>query len=153
MSTEVKRQGQSLYELDYFHWLEQTVAQLKSRDFSALDLDNLVEELESLGRSEKRAIASYLMRLCEHLLKLSYWDAERNDNGRGWTQEILNVRIQIQGELEDSPSLKPFLDSIFIKQYQNARKLFLNARGVAGDRVPLEPYFSLDQALDEQWLP
>lgn len=62
----------ALYETDYQLWLDQTVVQLRTHDFNHLDLENLIEESEGLGKRDKRAIASYLMRLCEHLLKLKY---------------------------------------------------------------------------------
>lgn len=57
----------SLYDTDYQLWLDQTVAQLQTHDFSSIDLENLIEEIASLGKSDKRSISSYLMRLCEHL--------------------------------------------------------------------------------------
>lgn len=59
-----------LYDKDYQLWLEQTIAQLQTQDFSDIDLENLIEEIKSLGKRDKRAICSYLMRLCEHLLKV-----------------------------------------------------------------------------------
>jgi hypothetical protein len=59
MQPEVKVKRPSLYDIDYQRWLDQTVAQLKVQDFSQIDLENLIEEIESLGRSEKRAISSY----------------------------------------------------------------------------------------------
>ncbi|GAB4303146.1 MAG: hypothetical protein Fur0025_44270 [Oscillatoriaceae cyanobacterium] len=74
-----------LYDKDYQLWLEQTIAhprrfaiaQLQTQDFSDIDLENLIEEIKSLGKRDKRAICSYLMRLCEHLLKVKYWQQER----------------------------------------------------------------------------
>jgi hypothetical protein len=88
MTTELKTQLAALYDTDYQLWLEQTVAQLQSQHFSDLDLENLIEELTSLGKSDKRAIASYLMRLCEHLLKIKYWQTERDHCFRGWDLEV-----------------------------------------------------------------
>lgn len=66
MEPQIKPKPTSLYDADYQLWLEYTVAQLKARDFSNLDLENLIEEIEGLGRSDKRAVSSYLLRLCEH---------------------------------------------------------------------------------------
>ncbi len=83
MNSELKMKLLSLYETDYQLWLDQTVAQLQSHDFGNIDLENLIEEIESLGRSDKRAISSYLMRLCEHLLKIKYWEVERKTCFRG----------------------------------------------------------------------
>jgi hypothetical protein len=144
--TQVKRL--SLYETDYQLWLDQTVAQLQSHDFGNIELENLIEEIESLGRSDKHAMSSYLMRLCEHLLKVKYWQSERETCFRGWNVEITNFRIQIQEQLDSSPSLKPFLEGIFSKQYRNGRKLFLKASELDADLVSEEPCFTLEQALD-----
>ncbi len=61
MEPQVKAKPTVLYDADYQLWLDQTVAQLKARDFSNLNLENLIEEIESLGKSDKRAISSYLL--------------------------------------------------------------------------------------------
>ncbi len=153
MEPQMQARPTSLYDTDYQLWLAQTVAQLKAQNFSSLDLENLIEEIESLGRSQKHAISSYLMRLCEHLLKIKYWDAERDMCFRGWKLEVRNFRLQIQAELETSPSLKAFLQDIFAKQYKNGRKLFLDASDLSAILIPQEPDFTLEQALDEDWLP
>jgi hypothetical protein len=143
----------SLYDVDYQIWLDKTLARLQSHDFENIDLDHLIEELSSLGKSDKNAISSYLLRLCEHLLKVKYWETERERSIRGWNLEILNFRIQIQEELEDSPSLSNFLQDNFPKQYKNARKLFLQASGLDKAIVPENPCFTLEQALEEDWNP
>jgi hypothetical protein len=153
MSPEVSAESPALYEADYYLWVERTVAQLKTQDFTHLDLENLIEEVDSLGRSEKHAIASYLTRLCEHLLKIQYWQTERQNCFRGWKLEVRNFRLQIQEVLDASPSLKPFLNTIFTRQYQNGRKLFLDVSGLEGELIPPAPEFTLEQALDEDWLP
>ncbi|NJL86700.1 MAG: DUF29 domain-containing protein [Leptolyngbyaceae cyanobacterium SM1_1_3] len=153
MQSEVKAKSMALYDTDYQLWLDQTAAQLKAQDFSNLDLENLTEEIESLGRSEKHAMSSYLMRLCEHLLKIKYWQSEREMCLRGWKREVIDFRLQIQEELEASPSLRLFLQDVFAKQYKNGRKLFLNASELDIKLIPEEPDFTLEQALDEDWLP
>ncbi|MCS6814687.1 MAG: DUF29 domain-containing protein [Cyanobacteria bacterium] len=82
-----------------------TVAQLKAHNFSNLDLENPVEEIESMSRSQKHAVSSYLMRL---VLNSNCWEAEQDTCSRGWKLEVRNLRLQIQEELEVSPSLKFF---------------------------------------------
>jgi hypothetical protein len=77
MKSEVTVKSASLYDTDYQLWLDQTVARLQAHDFGNLDLEHLIEEIESLGKSDKRAIYSYLLRLCEHLLKVKHWESER----------------------------------------------------------------------------
>lgn len=152
MNSEVKTKMVSLYDIDFQCWLDQTVAQLRAHDFDNLDLENLIEEIDSLGRSDKRAISSYLMRLCEHLLKLRYWEPERETCFRGWKLEVVNFRLQIQAILKDSPSLKNHLRENFVLEYRNGRKLFLSASELDGRLIPEEPEFTLEQALDEDWL-
>jgi len=61
------------YETDYNQWLKETVKQLQERNFEQVDWDNLIEEIESMGKSDRRALMSLLTRLIEHLLKLAYW--------------------------------------------------------------------------------
>jgi len=153
MEPQVKAKPTSLYDTDYQLWIDGTVAQLKSGDFSNLDVENLIEEVESLGRSDKRAILSYLIRLCEHFLKLQYWEAERQSCFRGWKLEIANFRLQICLILKDSPSLKNHLCQNFEFAYKNARKLFLDASELDVKVIPEEPEFTLEQALEEDWLP
>jgi hypothetical protein len=153
MQLKLKNSSYALYARDYFLWLEATAKTLKDQDFDNLDLENLIEEIESLGRSEKRAISSYLMRLCEHLLKIEYWQSERQQCFRGWRIEVQNFRLQIEAELEASPSLNSFLRDIFVKQYKNGRKLLLTASNLNPKVIPEMPNFTLEQALDENWLP
>jgi hypothetical protein len=153
MNSEIEMKLASLYETDYQLWLDRTLAQLRAQDFSNIDLENLIEEIESLGKSDKRAISSYLMRLCEHLLKLKYWKEERETCLRGWKVEIRNFRLQVKAILKDSPSLRNYLDENFVLAYQNGRNLFLDASSLKPDLIPEEPDFTLEQALDEDWLP
>jgi hypothetical protein len=153
MNSEMTAKLASLYETDYQLWLSETVAKLRTHDFNHVDLENLIEELESSGRSDQRAIISYLTRLCEHLLKVKYWENERERCLRGWLVEIRNFRQQIQLILQDSPSLRNYLQERFLAGYQNGRNLFLDASGFEATQISDEPIFTLEQALDEDWLP
>lgn len=131
---------------DYQHWIKTTVTNLRERNFHEVDWDNLIEELESMGKSDKRAMLSVLTRLLEHLLKLSYWEVEKDRSGNHWAAEIVNFRAQIQHRLEDSPSLKPELETMYAKAYpvavKSVSKLF---------SLPKDASISLEQALDEDW--
>ncbi|WP_017300540.1 DUF29 domain-containing protein [Nodosilinea nodulosa] len=153
MSAEIDVKPKSLYDQDYQLWLENTVAQLQSQDFSALDLENLIEEIESLGRSDKRSLNSYLKRLCEHLLKLRYWETERDRCFSGWDREIVNFRQEIQAILDDSPSLRNHLRNRYAAEYIKGRELFLKSSKLDPQQVPEDPWFTLEQALDDNWLP
>lgn len=143
----------SLYDTNFLLWVENTVACLQARKFENLDLENLIEEIDSLDRSDKRAVSSYLTRLCEYLMKIAFWDSERDNCFRGWDSEIANFRAQIQEQLDTSPSLRPWLEKDFLKQYKLGRKLFLKSSGLTANAVPESPFFSLEQVLEDDWLP
>lgn len=144
---------QTLYDQDYYLWLRTTINQLRTGQFSAVDLENLLEELETMGRSQKRAIKSLLIKLLEHLLKLKCWNEERERNQGHWKGEIRTFRRQIKDELEDSPSLKPYILEIFDECYQEARKEASDRCQFSLDIFPLIPIGSLEQILDENWFP
>jgi hypothetical protein len=144
---------QTLYEQDYYLWLQTTIKKLRSGQFSTLDLENLVEELESMSRSDKRALKSLLTRLLEHLLKLAYWKSEQEYNQRGWKGEIRTFRIQIKDLLKDSPSLKPYMTEIFEKCYSNARSIMIDVTGLPSNTFPQSDFATLEQVLDEAWFP
>ena len=105
-----------------------------------------------MGRSEKRAIESLLTKLLVHLLKLKYWDSERERNQGYWLGEIRTFRKQIKNSLKDSPSLKPYILEIFDECYQDARLEASDRSQLPIDIFPIIPIGSLEQILDD-WLP
>jgi len=107
-----------LYEQDFVAWCEDTANKLKKRDLDHLDFENLIEEIESLGRSDRRELKNRLTVLFAHVLKRIYVNIPENFNG--WELTIIEQRRQIQDLLEDSPSLKSYLAEIFAKVYANA---------------------------------
>jgi len=152
MVTSTQPTTQTLYDQDYYLWLRTTINQLRTGQFSAVDLENLLEELETMGRSEKRAIESLLTKLLVHLLKLKCWDSERERNQGHWLGEIRTFRKQIKKSLKDSPSLKPYILEIFDECYQDARLEVSDRSQLPIDIFPLIPIGSLEQILDD-WLP
>jgi hypothetical protein len=151
MVTSTEPTTQTLYDQDYYLWLKTTINQLRTGQFSAVDLENLLEELETMGRSEKRAIESLLTNLLVHLLKLRCWDSERERNQGHWQGEVRTSRRQIKKSLKDSPSLKPYILEIFDECYQDARKEASDRSQLPIDTFPLIPIGSLEQILDENW--
>ena len=101
----------SLYEQDILLWVEDTVNKLKNHDFKNLDIDNLIEEVESLGISQKKELISRLMVLLEHLLKRLYVDLPYDYNG--WERTIRNQRSEIDLLITQIPSLKSRWDDSF----------------------------------------
>ena len=71
---------EQLYDRDFNLWVEQIANAIKDRDLNNMDWDNLIDEVEDMGKSEKRSLESYLERLIEHILKLRFWESEREQN-------------------------------------------------------------------------
>jgi hypothetical protein len=153
MVIQIEPTNQTLYDEDYYLWLRTTINQLRAGQFSAVDLDNLLEELETMGRREKRAIESLLIKLLQHLLKLKCWDEERERNQGHWKGEIRTFRREIKKALKDSPSLKPYILEIFDECYQDARKEASDRSQLPIDTFPVALLGSLEQILDENWFP
>jgi hypothetical protein len=101
------------YEIDYAAWLENTALMLKKKMYAEIDWENLIEEIEDIGRSQKRAVESLLLRLLEHILKLKYWEEERERCANHWESEIVNFRYQLNRRIKESPSLKKHLSDCF----------------------------------------
>ena len=138
--------NKTLYDRDFNLWISQQVALLKAGEVNAIDLENLAEEIDSMGKRDKRALASFLLRLLEHLLKINYWHSEKERNYKGWKKEVRNFRLEIQAILNDSPSLKNYLPEIFGKKWNDALK------NVSDDfKVPEDAKITLEQALDENF--
>lgn len=153
MTIQIHSSLQSLYEQDYQLWLESTIEQLRQGEFSSVDWKNLIEELETVGRSDKRAIKSLLTRLFEHSLKLAYWETERAYNANKWKSEITTFRVQIKELLKDSPSLKPYLIEVFNESYQNAREIMSRLISCKIEYFPDQSIASVEQVLDNNWFP
>ncbi|GBF79618.1 DUF29 domain-containing protein [Aphanothece sacrum] len=110
----------SLYESDFLLWTTDTVTKLKAHNFEQLDLENLIEEIESLGRSQKKELKSRLLVILEHLLKRLYVNSP--DNYRGWEITINEQRRQLELEIEDSPRLKTIWEDSFNTVWRLALK-------------------------------
>jgi len=91
------------YETDFCGWIDDQAQLLRSGKFAQLDIDNLVEEIETMGRSEKRSLESHLAVLLMHLLK---WQYQPDYRSRSWMLTIQEQRIQVRNIIRDSRSLK-----------------------------------------------
>jgi len=133
-------QSAAPYDEDFVLWSKAQAEALRAAARGAtnqpIDWENVAEEIESLGRSDKRELASQIRRVIEHLLKLEYSSA--TDPRRGWIESIGNARNDIEAVLDDSPSLNSEVRSFITTETRRA------ARKVVRD---LEGYGELDRAL------
>ena len=139
-----------LYDIDDDEWLEQTINLLKNHQFQQLDLDNLIEELEDLGREKKNAVASLLEQIIRHLLLLQYWTTEAEYNAVHWQEEIYNFRIQLRRKI--TTNLRKYLEDELTSIYQDALG-FVKIKTTNLVTFPTECPYSLEQLLDRSWLP
>ena len=149
----------NLYERDLQCWIEQTIQQLRNREFGSLDIEHLIEELVDLGKAEKNALKSNLTILLAHLLKLMVQHDVPDMMKCCWYGSVLEHRQRVLNNLSDTPSLKSFLVEAVEKAYPDGRKLAIKEGKLAkfGVRVPKETEypmvcpFSVEQILDEDF--
>ena len=142
-----------LYDRDFYLWVQTTVQLLQDRQLDRIDFESLIEEVESMGKREKKELKSRLTTLIEHLLKLEYWEAEKDNNARGWRLTVVEQRRQIKYLLEDSPSLKVLLIEIWATCYDDAREDIIRKYKLESELFPDEAEFSLDDILAEDYIP
>lgn len=140
----------TLYDSDYLRWLAETAERLRSGQLDQIDVLNLAEELDDMGRSEKLAVESNLEVLLRHLLKYQYQGDRRSNS---WRFTILEHRDRIAKAFRDSPSLRPYFVSIYADCYTTARKKAAVETGLPLETFPEQVPFSPELVLDPDFLP
>lgn len=138
------------YLADFNSWIEQTVKLLRENRWQEIDVANLIEEVEDLGKSERRGIASQLTRLLLHLLRWQYQPQRRSDS---WLDSITDARTQIELVIEDSPSLRNYPAENIEGSYQRARRQAAKQTNIEIGVFPNNCPYSLEEILAESWLP
>jgi hypothetical protein len=164
-----------LYEIDDQQWLSETINLLKQKKFNELDLENLIEELDYLGKSNKNAVESLLEQIMRHLIEeldylgksnknaveslleqimrhlllLQYWEVEYDRNVNHWEAEVIGFRNQLKKYL--TTNLRQHLVKELTSIYQDALKYVKKKTNFKVDFPPQCPY-TLEQLLDENYL-
>jgi hypothetical protein len=141
-----------LYEDDFPLWAERQAALLRARRFDELDLDNLIEEVEDLGRRERDMVESHVETVLEHMLKLALSHADRPR--RGWLVTVDRQRAKLARKL--TTTLPNHLEAQLPTLYAGVRRPVarqLENEGVSLDALPPNCPYSLDQILDPDWYP
>jgi hypothetical protein len=141
---------QSLYEQDFYLWLAQQAALLREGHLHELDVANLLDEIEDMGRSAKKAIKSNLLVLLTHLLKFQFQPDERSS---GWHGSIVEHRRRLRDDFEESPSLRPYAAEVFGRAYADAREQASAETGLPLRSFPRSCPYTLEQTLDARFLP
>lgn len=140
----------SLYDIDYYAWVEQQAALLQAGRTDAIDWFNLAEEVADMGRSQKQAVTSNLVVVLTHLLKYRYQPEQRSHN---WLGSIREHRRRLRDAFEDSPSLRRHAQAAFLRSYADARAQAGDETGLPLAVFPENCPYSLEQALDPDFLP
>ena len=149
-SPRIADKASSLYEADYLAWIETNLEKLKGKNYDSVDWENLLEEISDMARREKRGLRSHLSVVLLHLLKWHYQPERRT---RSWLGSIAEHRNRIQDALQDSPSLKTYLEEFCVKAYRNAVKVAIAETGLPADKFPKDCPYAIAQILDDEFLP
>lgn len=125
--------GKLIYQSDFYKWTQLQAALLRQGKTENLDLENLIEEIESLGRSDKRALKSYLIVLLMHLLKCEFQPSKRTTS---WKRSIDNSRQEIHLILDDSPSLRTEIKKLIPVAYEYAKERASTETGISREKFP-----------------
>jgi hypothetical protein len=140
----------SLYEKDFYEWSMKTADLVRSGKFAEIDTDNLAEELESLGRSEKREFLNRLKVLLIHLLKWQHQPAQRSIS---WQAAIMTQRDDIRLLLEDNPSFRRLGQEVLERAYPLARKKAAFETGIDIRYYPAVCPYAYEQVMDDDFWP
>src|SRR5437763_6702179 len=138
------------YDEDFFAWTEEQARLLRAGELAEIDALNLAEEVESVGRSDRREIRSRLIVLLTHLLK---WHFQPDARSSGWLGTIREQRDQIELILEDSPSLRPIIAEALSRAYNKARMLACEETTLPEATFPADSPFTPEQILAPDFLP
>jgi hypothetical protein len=152
MTARISLPMAELYETDFVLWTEKNAELLREKNYDAVDWENVIEEIESMGRNDRNAVESLLVQLIKHLLKLAYQESERERNARHWVTEIDEFRSQLEKKLK-STTLANHARDYFEEAYADAKRSLIRTRVFAKDTLPIDPPFSLEQVLDGDWFP
>ena len=138
------------YEADFFAWTQEQAQLLRARAALGLDWDNLAEEIDSMGRRDRRELESRLRRILHHLLK---WQAQPGLRGLSWQRTLREQRRQVEKLLKESPSLRPQVAELIDAAYPDALTDALDETGLRPQTFPAACPFTPEQVLDPGYVP
>ncbi len=150
MTANINIDKATLYEEDFCLWLETTAELLKNRQLENLDYDNLIEEIEAMGRSEKHSLDSNLVVILMHLLRYKY---QPQKPSRSWLPSIFEHRRRLSKTFKTSPSLKRYYQEVFDECYQYAVKQASIETGLPLNTFPKTSPFTTEETLDFDFIP
>ena len=145
--------GESLYERDYYGWIQHNLTAIREGRLQDVDWVNVAEELEDMGKSEKRALRSQMARLLAHPLNWSYQPKLRRTSEHSWRSTIEHAREAIDELLDESPSLKPRLAQVIEPAYRDALAQVVGESNLPKQSFPATCPWALDKIMAENFWP
>ena len=139
-----------LYKTDFYSWTQQQANLIRQRRLEELDLDNILEEIESMGRSEHRQLSHRLDVLLMHLLK---WQFQPDHRSSSWVGSIKEQRYRVSRLLKDNPGLKAKLPEITVEAYDAAKITAFKETGLPDSNFPEQCPWSFQQIMDDEYWP
>ena len=136
-----------LYDRDFYAWANEQAALLRAGRLSTADIAHIPEEIESMGRSEKRELTSRLAVLLAHLLK---WRFQPERRGRSWQATIREQRSEVADLLADNPSLGARLDELLPNAYGKAVQIAIRETDLAEETFPAICPWTFEQAMQDE---
>ncbi len=138
------------YQDDFYAWAMQQAALLRAGRFAVADIENIAEEIESMGRGEKRELVNRLTILLMHLLKWQFQPGFRSASG---SSSIREQRIRLRSHLQDNPSLKAKLDEAYAEAYELAVIGAARETGLPEGLFPAALPYRFEEAMDAGFWP
>ncbi len=150
LASNLQGESSPTYEADYVAWIGVMVEHLRDRNYGAVDWENLIEEIEEMGKRERRSLESNLIVLLLHLLK---WQFQPERRSGSWQGSIVEHRRRLLRSLQDSPSLKPYVEAVFGDCYQAAVEQAIAETGLQESVFPEASPYGAEQVLRSGFLP
>jgi hypothetical protein len=146
------------YEQDFDAWIQQHINLLKQGRVEEIDVDHLIEELEDMGKSNRRELVNRFIPLIAHLLKWQYQYKQLQDQwvtftGGSWRGTITEQRTKTTKLLKQSPSLNGKLPEAILDAYPDALKVAMSETGLPKSTFPNSCPYTIEQLLDEDFYP
>ncbi|WP_121967973.1 DUF29 domain-containing protein [Leptolyngbya sp. BC1307] len=149
-NSEVAPESDSLYESDFYAWTQRQSLLLRNQQWQQIDLVNVIEEIESLGRQQRQELRNRLAVLIGHLLK---WEYQREKRSRSWLATISIQRLDISELIADNPSLKPYLSEALETAYRKGIMLAMKETDLPQKTFLTGVTYSLEAILSESFYP
>jgi hypothetical protein len=142
--------NRQLYDQDFYAWANEQAGLLRAGRLSEADIEHIAEEIDSMGRSEKRELVNRLTVLLVHLLK---WQFQPVLRGNNWRLTLEEQRNQLEDHLADNPSLKSLVQEAIAAAYRNALLGTSRETGLNRSTFPVTCPWSFEQIIDLAFYP